>query len=494
MAGSMRRIYWGCVNGSEGLRGSGKSCAAFVIDLTPDDGEFKLALKNLGIMELIVRRSSYTLWSGRLDEKYFGKGRGASNVIQDNLELVRPHNRVIRDRSDDRNYIVLFPDVPDIINDILKRGIKIAVTSRNASKALCDRALWHYSANDKNDRPQSIISLVTFDEVGNGSKIEQLERIREWSGMEYKDMILFDSDSSSSEVQKKLGVKFKLLDKSKGLGWREYQEALKDPSHPGSSQDPPASRFSLLDYMRGLSLTDGRQTDDRPMDSKPRLGRLLGSGKFGSTYDSVDDPNAVIKVMKNWSADLRPRFLEISRTINAGKPFKPDNSERDQYLTMIAFELRNLQSIKQLKAPKLEQFAGWFVMSKIEGTLLWKTPLYRCHPFSVPFQRLVKTACHLAVDEIEDAVKRYGIEHRDAHLANVMFTMQGDQPVKAHLFDCEQGERYTPEEFVSSPSFTHRRYWITWMVKTEYEANMKRHSITHEDGEKFLKDLKWWFE
>ncbi|KAF8835569.1 hypothetical protein BDN67DRAFT_975151 [Paxillus ammoniavirescens] len=477
-------------------------------------------------VKLVAFELDYTLWSGRLDEKHFGKGRGASNVIQDNLELVRPHNRVIRDRSDDRNYIVLFPDVPDILNDILKRGIKIAVTSHNSSKALCDRALWHYKANDKDDRPQSIISLVTYDEVGNGSKIEQFERIREWSGMEYKDMILFDSDSSSSEVQQKLGklcsyfihpnliavgVKFKLLDKSKGLGWREYQEVRKDSSHPGSSQDLPASRFSLLDYIRGLSLTDGRRTDDRPMDSKPRLGRLLGSGKFGSTYDSVDDPSAVIKVMKNWSADLRPRFLEISRTINAGKPFKPDDSESDQYLMMIAFELRNLQGIKQLKAPKLEQFAGWFAMTKIQGTLLWKTPLYQCHPFSVPFQGLLKTAFHLAVDEIEDAVKRYGIEHRDAHLSNVMFTMEADQPVKAQLFDwgiavrmqwdgrfyirqddiivwgkSEQGERYTPDEF--------RKYWITWMVKTKYEASMKKHSITQEDGEKFLKDLKWWFE
>ncbi|KAF8833572.1 hypothetical protein BDN67DRAFT_705711 [Paxillus ammoniavirescens] len=248
-----------------------------------------------------------------------------------------------------------------------------------------------------------------------------------------------------------------------------------------------------------------------PSDGKPRLGKLLGSGKFGSTYESADDPNTVIKVMKDWSADMRPRLLEISSIINAGKPFKPGNSNTDQYLAMIAFELRNLQNVKQLKAPKLEHFTGWFEMTKVQGTLLWKTPLYGRHPFSVPFQRLIKTAFHLTVDEIEEAVKKYGIEHRDAHLANVMFTMKGDHPVKAHLFDwgiavrmkwdgrhyirgqdvivwgrSEQGERYTPEEF--------RKYWITWMVKTEYEANMKRHSITHEDGEKFLKDLNWWFE
>ncbi|KIK95091.1 hypothetical protein PAXRUDRAFT_11658 [Paxillus rubicundulus Ve08.2h10] len=162
-------------------------------------------------------------------------------------------------------------------------------------------------------------------------------------------LVAFELD----EVQKKLGVNFKLLDKSKGIS---RESILKDSNHPGSTKDLHASRFSVSDHMRGLNFTDGRRIDDRLVDGKPHLGRLLGSGKFGGTYDSVGDPNAVIKVMKNRSTDLRPRFLEISRTINAGKQLKPDNSERDQYLTMIAFELRSLQSIKQLKAPKLEQF------------------------------------------------------------------------------------------------------------------------------------------
>ncbi|KIK93900.1 hypothetical protein PAXRUDRAFT_486327 [Paxillus rubicundulus Ve08.2h10] len=156
-------------------------------------------------VKLVALELDYTIWSGRLDEKRFGRGRGASSVIEDNLELVHPEDRVIKDRSDDRNYITLFPDVPDIVHDLLKRGIKIAVTSRNSSKNLCDRALWYYKANDASDRSQSMISLVAYDEVGNGSKVDQLERIRTWSRLDYKDMILFDSDSSSSEVEQKLG-------------------------------------------------------------------------------------------------------------------------------------------------------------------------------------------------------------------------------------------------------------------------------------------------
>ena len=39
--------------------------------------------------------------------------------------------------SDRRNYsITLFPDVPNIIRDIVERGIKIAIVSSNSSKDL----------------------------------------------------------------------------------------------------------------------------------------------------------------------------------------------------------------------------------------------------------------------------------------------------------------------------------------------------------------------
>lgn len=116
--------------------------------------------------------------------------------------------------------------------------------------------------------------------------------------------------------------------------------------------------------------------------------------------------------MKSWTTQLRRRFLEIYAIIKDGHPFKPGNSNDDQYLLMIALELRNLYMVGQLKAPQPEDFSGWFSMMKIGGTPLWKTPLYRKHPFSVTFQRLIKTACHLAVDEIEDYVKKYGVEHR----------------------------------------------------------------------------------
>lgn len=70
----------------------------------------------------------------------------------------------------------------------------------------------------------------------------------------------------------------------------------------------------------------------------------------------------------------------------------------------------------------------------------------------------------------------------------------------------DHGQKFTPDEFVSAVQCTYgsdlelmhtltskRKYWITWMVKTEYEAQIKRHGITKEDGDKFLNDLGWWF-
>ena len=147
-------------------------------------------------------------------------------------------------------------------------------------------------------------------------------------------------------------------------------------------------------------------------DGQPKLGKFLGEGKFAKVYDARDDSGAVVKVLKTWNTELRHRFLEIYAIVKDGHPFSPGNNNNDQYLLMIAMELRNLYMVNQLKAPKPEDFSGWFTMTKIGGTPLWRTPLYRKHPFSVTFQKLIKSAFHLIVYEIEHVVKTYGVEHR----------------------------------------------------------------------------------
>lgn len=104
-------------------------------------------------------------------------------------------------------------------------------------------------------------------------------------------------------------------------------------------------------------------------------------------------------------------------------------------------------------------------------------------------------------------MKEYGIEHRDAHLGNVKFVVDE----KARLLDWgfavrmkwdgryyvrghdklvwnsgEPGAKYTTEEF--------RKYWINWMVKTEFEAQMTRQAIGDTDCQKYLSDIRWWYE
>lgn len=122
----------------------------------------------------------------------------------------------------------------------------------------------------------------------------------------------------------------------------------------------------------------------------------------------------MIKVVKYWTKEARYCFLEIYSVIKQGKPFKPGNVDdvRFRYPLMMAFELRNLGLVKQLKAPNPENVTGWFKMAKTEGTSLWKTPLYGEHPFSITFRQLIKTAFHLVVDEIENIVRKFGVEHR----------------------------------------------------------------------------------
>ncbi|KIK50347.1 hypothetical protein GYMLUDRAFT_89293 [Collybiopsis luxurians FD-317 M1] len=212
------------------------------------------------------------------------------------------------------------------------------------------------------------------------------------------------------------------------------------------------------------------------------LGKALGSGNFTTVYESPSDRQAVIKVLKSWTKELRHRFLEIYNVIIQGRPFYPGNG--DEYIYMIALEVRNLAKVNQLRAPKAEHFTGWFTMTKIQDTPIWKTTLYKKHPFSVPFQLLIKTAFHLAIDEIEYTVKKYSIEHRGIA---VQMTWDGRRYVRGqdHLVwqDSGAGEKYTPEEF--------RGCWITWMVKTEYEANMSRKAIMKQDGEAFLRDVDW---
>ncbi|KAJ8503613.1 hypothetical protein ONZ45_g10711 [Pleurotus djamor] len=409
------------------------------------------------------------LWSGVLDESAIKRHRSAALRVEDNL--VQEGELIVKDRKCNPNsHVKLFVEVPSIVHDILKRGIKVAIVTKHPSAALCNRALWYFKARGADGQARPIIEMVSYNEIlgPNVAKASAFRKIQAWSGAPFAEMLFFDTDSWSTEIQKELGVIVKLVDRKRGLDWSTYQEAM--IGQRTTLSEPQADPYATPFY--GL----------------PPLGRLLGKGKFSKAYDSKDKPDAVIKVMEEWTAEHRWRFLEIYQIIKSGQPFKPkDDSKDEQYLLMIAFEVRNLKLTSQLIAPEPEMFTGWFMMKRAQGMALWKTPLYRQHPFSVSFQTLVKAACHLAVDEIEVMVKKYGVEHRGIA---VKMKWDGRRYIRGNDVvvwgEDEAGVTYTPEEF--------RRYWIRWMVKTEYEANIRRGAITEQDGREFLKSMDWWYE
>ncbi|KAJ8520216.1 hypothetical protein ONZ45_g2927 [Pleurotus djamor] len=401
--------------------------------------------------KVIALEVDNVLWSGKLDPDRMRKQPKASPQVEDNLEVEDEH--VLRDRNEHGHTIRLHSDVPSVLKNALEQGSKIAIVTSTPSRSLCERALWYFKASNTNGQVKPIINLVSYFEVGTGDydspshsressvpdavkdKAQALRKIQHWSQANFNEILLIDSYSASVIVR--------IVNPNLGLNWSTYQDAT--------------TPYNVPFY--GL----------------PPLGTFLGKGKFARVHDAANDSTAVVKILNYWVPQLRPRYLEIYHILKQGMPFKPSpNNSDDNYLLMVAFEVRNLSVVGQLKSPDPEHFTGWFAMKKIGGTPLYKTPLYQRHPFSEDFKRLLLIGCHLAVDEIESIVRKYGLEHRDGHLGNVNFTMQGDYPVKAQLLDWGigalmkwdgkhyirgndvlvwldggSGVSYTPEEYVS---------------------------------------------
>ncbi|EIW81816.1 hypothetical protein CONPUDRAFT_72202 [Coniophora puteana RWD-64-598 SS2] len=459
------------------------------------------------------------LWSGVLDATRYGKGRGASKVPEDNLQLRLGDEGIVEDRSvpsNPENFVILFPEVTRVFHDIAKNNLQIAIVSNNGGKKLCDRALWLFRAPDKNASRQSLTTFVRYDENDVVSKVEMFKNLKTWSGVDFVDMVFFDLDcAESQQVQQHLGVHVKTIDKRDGLTWTDYVDASQglaggQPPHK-QPNGTPGGHIPRRDDPR----QDKPPQELPPFYDMPALGRTLGSGAFSDVYMSKSDPEIIVKKLKHWRPGIQQRFVAIYKVVEAGRPFTPDPSrdtKDEEYLSQIALELRNLRAVGELKGPAdPERFCGWFSMKFVRGNPIWDNATYWRHPFGVPFQTLLKRAFHLTVDEIEYFVKKHGMEHRDAHLANVKFETKGGTLVRAHVFDWgfaarmtwdgryyvrandtlvwnsgEAGAKYTPDQF--------RKYWIEWMVKTEYEAQMSRQGISREDGSKFLANLDWWFE
>ncbi|KAF9524649.1 acid phosphatase-domain-containing protein [Crepidotus variabilis] len=171
--------------------------------------------------------TEYTIWQGLLYTNW-GAGKGAFAIQEDNIERV--DRWLLRDKTNSKNWIRVSEDISKIINHILKNGAQLAIISGQPTshKAMTDRALYYFNAHDPKDGKEwSIIDLVTYNEVKPESKAQHWRRIREWSGRDYSEMLMFDDVGTNNLVRVELGVSFQLVRGLEALNWDTYLRGLK---------------------------------------------------------------------------------------------------------------------------------------------------------------------------------------------------------------------------------------------------------------------------
>ncbi|KAJ3530171.1 hypothetical protein NM688_g7749 [Phlebia brevispora] len=188
-----------------------------------------------------------TIFTGRLDGKEWGKGPNASPKVEDNMRLV--DKWTIEDKSNPAIKIYLSEDISRIVKDILEHGAKLAIVSRNTSKALCDRALYHFKAENKTGEDERITELADYYEVVNEPITAHFRRIHSWTDIDYADMILFDGDKANNIVQRDLriraGITFHGCAQGAGLTWEDYTDGIEKWRRQNRSR--AADDPSLLD-------------------------------------------------------------------------------------------------------------------------------------------------------------------------------------------------------------------------------------------------------
>ncbi|KAJ3508894.1 hypothetical protein NLJ89_g5508 [Agrocybe chaxingu] len=199
--------------------------------------------------KLVAFEVDNVIWTPPLDDKKFGNEGWVRGDLRENFELVNP--RMLRDVKNHANQIWMSNDIPKIIHDLLLNNVPIAIVSRNANKDLCDRALWHFKAQNADNEWKPIIGYVVYDEIFSGTaSILQLPCWKHllFSGISllaarktihfnniygyakgsiaYSDMLFFDT-FSLDDVYRDLGVTTYLPSNfDNGLSWNDYNAGL----------------------------------------------------------------------------------------------------------------------------------------------------------------------------------------------------------------------------------------------------------------------------
>jgi len=165
--------------------------------------------------KLVALDTDWTIWEEYLNHKKWGN----------NIERV--DDQLLQDKTNHKNWIRLYDDISDIINDILSRGAQLAIVSRNPGEAMCNKALYYFKATDPSGNERPISKLAAYKVIEDEFKVKHFKKIHGQSDIGYSDMVLFDDRPHSNCVRVVLGVTFQFLRNKEGLTWEAYKQGIK---------------------------------------------------------------------------------------------------------------------------------------------------------------------------------------------------------------------------------------------------------------------------
>ncbi|TCD65674.1 hypothetical protein EIP91_002301 [Steccherinum ochraceum] len=254
--------------------------------------------------KLVALDTDWTIFWGWLNENEWGKGPGAFSPTADNVE--QRNYWEVQDRTNHNIACGMYAEIPKIIKDILSNGAKLAIVSRNTSKAMCDRVLWYYVVKDQHGNDKRLIDLVSFDEVYNADKTTHFRKIKGWTKFDYSDMILYDDEAFNNTVEMMLGVTFQVSRDQKGLTWENYQEGL-DIWRRTKAIHSPWHGTNLNNYPKrkliGYSGMD--EGTIRELEAGGRRSDRKEAARWGFAVYIADDPR-VAMYFNNWIKSYFP--------------------------------------------------------------------------------------------------------------------------------------------------------------------------------------------
>ncbi|KAJ8520242.1 hypothetical protein ONZ45_g2930 [Pleurotus djamor] len=240
-----------------------------------------------------------TIFWGELNPRRWGKGRGRSPNVEDNI--MQQNTWDLYDQSNPVVKCGMHPDIPAIVEDILKHGAKLAIVCHGQNKAMCDRALWYWKAPDANGDSKSIIDLVSYDENSDKNVVHHFDAIHSYdTSTTYSDMIFFDDDPTSDIVEMMIGVTFQLVQGTKGLTMATYKAGI-ETWRRNRSIVTPFVDLNLSSYTKPLFLGySGMDMESIELLEKGwRKHDRKEAARWGYACYITDDP-AIAKYFSDW--------------------------------------------------------------------------------------------------------------------------------------------------------------------------------------------------